>query len=205
MSCKRIQKLLPLYVGEDLDASELHEVKDHLKSCLTCYREYQDHLGAKQTLGKLSLEESNHRSDLSRIMDGFTDQVLERISKDPHGPSAPVPRLIYTYLPRALAAAAMLLVAITAGIYFLRGDEKPVVNPGSMVQENHGKMSQPTVSPLSESNRSGMRWVAEHRELERGAGNGMAKDGEEVDKYPDLEPLPQSFPRVQPVNLNRNF
>ncbi len=41
MNCKRVQKLLPLFVGEDLSPRKMSEVRIHLDKCSACLKEYE--------------------------------------------------------------------------------------------------------------------------------------------------------------------
>jgi hypothetical protein len=183
-------------MSDDLDPAELDQVQEHLKSCLTCYREYQTHLKARRFLKELV-----QKPDLHPVMEGFTDEVMEQVTRGSGGPAAPVPRVIYAYLPRALAAAALILVLVTAGFYVFRG-EPEITDPAGVADrtgiENAAPESRPVMNPVPFD----PRWVAEdsstHPDLKK-------KDPEAEDPFSDLEPLPQQFPAVQPVNMKRNF
>ncbi len=57
MNCKRVQKLLPLFVGEDLSAEKMSEVKIHLDTCRACLKEYKTYeVSLTQTKGLLARE-----------------------------------------------------------------------------------------------------------------------------------------------------
>lgn len=120
MNCSKISKLLPLYISDDLDGSELAGVEAHLGTCLNCYREYQGHLKSLRALKQLG-----EKPDLSRMLAGFPEGVMQRVAREPKGPAAPVPKVVYAFLPRTLAAAALLVAALTAFYFFTGGDDAP--------------------------------------------------------------------------------
>lgn len=49
MSCKRIRKYLPLYVGEDLSPKKKEAVRVHLVSCLDCQKIYKSYVRSIKT------------------------------------------------------------------------------------------------------------------------------------------------------------
>jgi hypothetical protein len=134
-------------------------------------------------------------------MNGFTDEVMEQVTRSGDGPAAPVPRVIYAYLPRALAAAALILVLVTAGIYVFRGEAEPAA-PAGVAEHVGSDEAAPAGRSLMNPSPLDPRWVAEESATRPGM---KRKDPNAEDPYPDLEPLPQQFPAVQPVNVKRNF
>ncbi len=193
MSCNKIVKLLPLYISDDLGKSELSVVEAHLSECLNCYREYQAYLKSLRSMKRLV-----EKPELSPVLDGFTDEVMNRIAHDAGGPKAKVPRLAYAVLPRVLAAAAMLLVFIGAA-YYLSGPENPSrpdmplpYLPSTSVDYSiPGSMGglQPGVNPVP--------FYIGREEL-------MKRFGSMEDDV-ILTPVPQRFPTVQPVGYSRDF
>ena len=178
MNCTKILKLLPLYISDDLDESELSAIETHLGTCLNCYREYQAHLKSLRALKQLG-----EKPDLSPILEPFCDDVMKRIANDPEGPVAPVPKVVYPFIPRTLAAAALVIAALAA-FYFFTGDDAPrgggasdLAVPPSTVNREPGVPSE--AGPL--------KWL----------------------EYDGLGPKPDTlkrihFPKTQPVNF-RDF
>jgi hypothetical protein len=189
MKCKKIQRLLPLYISDDLDGPAQGEVKKHIGNCLSCAREYQAHLGALRALKGLE-----NKPDLSDVMKGFTGQVMERIARDPGGPAAPVPRVTYALVPKMLAAAAMLLVVLTA-VFFMMGPEDITSPAGGLATEVEGATGLPEpgyVEGILSTN------VAHE---EGGEKDDLFKKLD-PDEIPELIPLDeriQHFPKVIPV------
>ena len=192
MNCKKVNKLLPLYLSDDIDPSDVEGVKEHLNTCLGCFREYQDHLRARRSLRQLAF-----RPDLNPVMEGFAEEVMLKINDRSQGPAAPVPRVTYRLAPRLLAAAALILVLVTGGFYIFGGQDE--VTPGSIVTELD---LAPGSSDIVEIGPFQPTYVVDNM-------GTPATEKEEDRKYPDLEPLPrmpQRFPVARPVNnKNRNF
>lgn len=189
MKCQKVLKLLPLYISDDLDAFELKTVEDHLGECLNCYREYQAHLKALRDLKRLG-----EKPDLSTVLAGFSGEVMDRIVRDEGGPSAPVPKVTYAFVPRMIAAAAVLLLIIT-GVFLLQG-------PDDTTPELRSDKTPPAwsvgIDPYSES--YFIPWGAEEDE---GALRPDKRKSMEEENL--LNPWSPRFPPVQPVRFRRDF
>lgn len=229
MNCKQINKWLPLYVSGDLDAPMLEEIDSHLGECLPCNREFQNYNKSLDSLKNLG-----EKPDLSLMLEGFSDEIMEKIENDKGGAVAPVPRVTYSSssffagsnFSRNLAAAAMVLVLISAGIYLM--------NPGAGTSEPEfgppgGNLTHETATPGEpgmKAHDSGIEALSPTHgfgQPSHGAGQpflvsepyttidpaARAKEldptAEEESDEPYLDPLPHKFPRVQPVEYKRDF
>jgi anti-sigma factor RsiW len=194
MNCKKVMKLLPLYMSDDIDASEVEGVKEHLNTCLGCFREYQDHLRARRSLRHLAF-----RPDLGPVMEGFSDEVMLKIADRSQGPAAPIPRVTYRLVPRLLAAAALILALVSGGFYLFSGPQAPPLDPDVALEDRYMPHDSSDILEVGEF--QPVFFVDSE-------GTMPPADGQER-KYPDLEPLPrmpQHFPVARPVNVkNRNF
>lgn len=194
MNCKKVLKLLPLYMSDDIDAVDLEGVQEHMNTCLGCFREYQDHLRARRSLKQLAF-----KPDLSPVMEGFADEVMLKIADKAQGPAAPLPRLTYRLAPRLLAAAALILALVSGGFYLFNDQaESP----------SHSEFAEVFIPPES----SDTLEIGEFQPtFVVGGGGTMNPANDKERKYPDLEPLPrvpQHFPVARPVNVrvnNRDF
>lgn len=140
-TCKTVRNMLPLHVGRDLDPIHTPHVDEHLRTCLPCFREFRALTEVRGCLGVLAEEPLP-----AGILDGFTEEVMARIEIAEPGPVAELPRAPLRPIlawPRLAAAAALLLVAISAWKLVDEGgglrparDDVPV--PGVRVDQPEG-------------------------------------------------------------------
>jgi hypothetical protein len=195
MNCKKVHKLLPLYIGEDLDTQELSEVKAHISECLSCYREYQSHLKALR-----SLRDLKNKPDLSEVLKGFTGEVMQRIVRDSGGPAAPLPRVSYAFVPRSLAAAALLLAVLTVTFFMTGRDEYPGPMESGAAEADgiHGGPVPASTAPAStEFIRT---YPLAHEDTEGKEDLFKKLDPDEKLELVPLDRHPHRFPEVIPVN-----
>lgn len=50
MNCKNVEELLPLYVGRDLEAERVRQIKAHIQSCTECAGSAREYVEANQLL-----------------------------------------------------------------------------------------------------------------------------------------------------------
>jgi hypothetical protein len=127
--------MLPLQVGGDLDPRHTDAVDEHIKQCLSCFREFRELAAMRGRLGVLSEEALP-----AGILDGFAEEVMARIAVGEPGPAADAPRPILRLRQvHRLAAAAAVLIVCFAGWRFMQDDGRllgdgPVVGrPGTVV------------------------------------------------------------------------
>jgi len=135
-TCRSVRDKLPLHVGRDLDPKFEKQVDAHLATCLNCLREYRALAEARAILGVVAEQRLPEG-----VLDGFTEEVMARIAVDEPGPAAELPRSArrrtpLQLLPALSAAAALLLVALAAQLYFER--EHSVARPdlGGLLQQH---------------------------------------------------------------------
>src|SRR5687767_6735186 len=72
MKCTHIEKLLPLFIEQDLDAKQLRSVHDHLEDCVACrrlaaeFRESQDWLRETAAIPFPEFSEQSLRDSIRR-------------------------------------------------------------------------------------------------------------------------------------------
>jgi len=122
-TCRTVRNMLPLHAGGDLDPRHVAAVDEHLKGCLTCYRELREFVSMRGRLGVLA------EAPLPRgILDGFAEEVMARIDIREPGPAAEAPRpaSVHWYAWPRLAAAAAVLIAALAGWRLLEDEGVPL-------------------------------------------------------------------------------
>ena len=112
MSCRRVQQLLPLYIGHDLDAGDEAEVVAHLRGCAACSSLADEFLRSRQLLHRLEPAPFDEKAYAE-----IRSRVLEKISRQP---------VASPFLPRlAWGLAAVLFVAILLASRLIDHREEP--------------------------------------------------------------------------------
>lgn len=139
MSCERVRKLIPLAVGNDLDAGQKRFVDHHVTGCLACYREMREWAETLSALDPIRAPAA------APAPEGLLRSILAEVREAPPGPLAPHPTPLRTRASRvgryALAFAAGFLVMATAGSRFFgnEGGGSAATSPsaGTRVQPVH--------------------------------------------------------------------
>lgn len=145
MNCQQVEKLLPLYVGRDLEENRARLVDVHLQSCATCATAAAEYRETRQLLQEFVPPEFTE--------DSFAEirrNVWRQIETESDGPT--LGGLISGWLqPRLVRASAIaLLITVSAlGIYFIanRRTEQPVANKASAVNRNTEHQTKDRESP----------------------------------------------------------
>ena len=143
MNCKRIKAKLDLLAGDDLSGRDAAEVEAHLRTCLSCYREYVElrdmvvavRAAARPAEFSRSAEES----------EAFVGDVMKQIQ----GPPPALPRLI-PRLTMVSGWAAALVLGLTAG-WLYRQNGTAWVAPGGGPVIEHVNPSIPTIDQRIDS------------------------------------------------------
>lgn len=145
-SCLEVENLLPLYVGADLDPSEMDVVAEHLNDCEVCRRDNIDLLEARERISRLS--DARWVQQRPDVWPGIRDGLREAGLVD----GAELPQLVpasgwQRLRVGALAAAAALLVSL-GGLQLLGGDggsKQPssTTGPGPMLVQGGGESLTP--------------------------------------------------------------
>jgi anti-sigma factor RsiW len=120
MSCKRLRPKLDLYAGDDLDARDSLAVERHLRTCLSCYRDYVE---LRDVLMRVRATRPASPA-LPAGVAPITADVMGRI----HGPPPPAPVLLER-LTLASGWAAALVIGGVLG-WRLLGNAAEVGEPG---------------------------------------------------------------------------
>jgi len=132
MNCNSVRRQIPLAVGNDLDPGAQRIFDEHLRSCLSCYREYRDYQDVLANLDPIRAPEP------ALAPAGLAEAILAEVRAGTPGPLAshPVPLWMRSAFLRraALPLAATFLVFAIAGMHFLGGGKpsRPHTIPGGM-------------------------------------------------------------------------
>ena len=148
MNCKKVEPLLSLYVGRDLEEEHSRLVAAHLHSCTKCTLAADEYAGASQLLQGY---EPPFFSD--EIYAGIREQVLNRIERESHAPVRPglFSQLFLALVqPRMRWVTAALLLAISVTALYLSR------NPFRQLR-NDQQVAVRTREPNQAGNRSDVR------------------------------------------------
>ncbi len=111
MNCRTIREKLDLYAGGDLDGREITVVEVHLRTCLSCYRDYTELRDLLTTVR--ATRESELRGEAA------TESLVAGVMSEIHGPPPAAPQ----WLPRLTLVsgwAAAITLAVTLGWQVVR-------------------------------------------------------------------------------------
>lgn len=114
MNCKKIKRLINLYIDQVLDQETTQQVNEHLKSCPICNKEYQSLKEIITSLDSLSPQSApvdftqSIMAKISQkeiqIQTSWMDHIKKRIS---------VPRFSFRFIGAAAVAVAVMFFAFT--------------------------------------------------------------------------------------------
>ena len=108
MNCKRIEKLLPLYVEGDLDAGETNALRAHLSACDYCRGQEQEFRVSQQRLHNFAAPDFGAE---------FYEQIRGAVLRDIN--SRPVTRPAFFQTLRALFLSRPAMAASLAGLVLI--------------------------------------------------------------------------------------
>ncbi len=149
MNCKHVQKMLPLYVGRDLDEKSQQLVKSHVESCTHCASSADEYRRTRQLLQKFAppvFSEAGYT--------GIRQRVLREIERESTAPVL-LQLVASRFRPRirwAVATGLIIVVSIFA-VYFisnLKNDRRHVADGSSAGSKGTQVTMAPSPSPSSE-------------------------------------------------------
>lgn len=190
MNCDKVRRNLPLLAGGELDSKTAGPLREHVTTCLGCFREYQEYLEIRENLAEL-----RERPEISPVLAGLPADVMRRLREDPDGPAAAV-RFMPLRKIGFLAAAAVIIVSLGAA-FFLDGFSDPSSDPFSGDPDYVGADQEPG----KETGNGKGEFPKRPGSLgETGTGTG------EGDLDFRMIPLtPEELPSVQPASYRRGF
>ncbi len=136
MNCETCKDICIEYIEDLLDAPQKQEVEDHLKTCPTCQAEFQQMMRLQDRLA------SNGENMANRdIEDDVLNLIIREQKKRLHQASAKASeslRIRRTIMksPRAkLAAAAVVIIAVLAGLPFVGPSSKTLADVYEQIQQ----------------------------------------------------------------------
>ena len=116
MICRKFRSRIPLAVGHDLPVDQQRQFDEHLRHCLSCYREYRHHADALAALNPARAPATFDAPE------GLAEAILAEIREGEPGPLAPHPTPFWARSSRTIRygvpfAAAVLIFSL-AGLYF---------------------------------------------------------------------------------------
>jgi len=188
MNCKRIQELLPLYVGGELDNEQLQKITIHVRSCEACLESANAYREVRQLI---------HGFEPPTFSDSFyaglRKQVLGELETKGHSPIVPLLAGFRWPSVRWSLAAALLVAVCALAFYFSvdRAVEKQFVGPSPTVVRTTDELtSNPDLSRLKGSGaEKGRGNTPPKRKRVFGAEPGAGKSIERSQLRKEAEPL----------------
>ncbi len=159
MRCTQAEKLIPLFVGDDLPSERTVEMRVHLESCARCRQlaaEFEESRNWMSSFAAPNFDEAT--------LDGVRNLVLNEIGRIEKRPG-----LLEWILPAwnsrfAFAASmALLLLAVASAFLFYRQQKGPSPKSGPVAIENNNPAGQPeskqTIAPHSRQQSDNSRVV----------------------------------------------
>jgi Putative zinc-finger len=121
MKCSRVERILPLSVGEELEGRQKREVEEHLAACEGCRLFQEDLLRGRAWIASIPVPPLGE-AESGELRRGVWREIESRGLRA----GGAVPR----YRRFAVSSAAALLVAVLVGLAVLsRGRPGPVASP----------------------------------------------------------------------------
>jgi hypothetical protein len=207
MNCRRIEKLMPLFVEGDLDAEAVQNVSIHLSTCTPCSQMVSDYSASQAWLRTYEAPEldNNFFRDLKQ-------SVMLEIEQNQSRPSW-LQRLQERWQQNLAFAMALVMLILVGAYVFTMYKGKATIEPkdfqiskgGEPKVEVNPKEKSPKVKN-SEQEIPGNRRVVRHS-LRRGQPNPSAKQIDEplsLAMEPNIEPLDRLTINIFENNLATN-
>jgi len=113
MNCTQVDKLLPLYAGQDLDDRREQAIAAHLESCEACASAFAEYRETRNLLNGFAAPEINEE-----VFEQIRRSVWQKIAAESNGPSM-LEAIRVWFQPRFVwaAAAAVCLVVCAVALY----------------------------------------------------------------------------------------
>lgn len=167
MNCKQAEKLLPLYVGRDLDEKRIGVVSEHLQTCVACAcvaSEYRDAFQLTQQFAPPVFSDG--------VYAGIRRNVLKEIETESAGPV--MPQLFVGWLrPRMTWAVAIALVVVFTvfAFYFVANRDTANNRAKDVRSESNQSPAAPatatTTTATSATSGTHPRWQSKHGNIHK--------------------------------------
>ena len=107
MDCKKIEKLLPLYIGGELNKRKTERIREHLSKCKSCEESYKLYLKTMKKIKEIA--EKDKMLDFNEIeWKAFKNKLYK----------AERPKLVYIYNWKKVVGTALILIGIIIGGFY---------------------------------------------------------------------------------------
>jgi hypothetical protein len=201
MNCQQVEKLLPLFVGRDLNERKERAVAEHLETCGECAGAATEYAETRQLL-----QEFGSPAFSEDVYAGIRQNVLRQIETESSVPS--LSQLIAGWFrPRFVwAIATALLIAVSAlGVYFIGNGwttiRQPVADKAPQINPSPGN-KQPDVRSGSDKQATAPSTLNKGTREQRQANNRQRQRRLDRDWAPDrANTLAVNSPDAQSVKV----
>jgi hypothetical protein len=146
MECRRIEKLIPLYVEGDLDIEQTERVRSHAKSCANCsglIAEYKESQSWLRTFAPPGFDDA--------LFDDLKPGVLEKINEQKTQPPF-LNRLAEHWTRRLVLATSVALLIVFGSIafYIYQNNRNTMVAESEVEQEEQEEQSPEIASEVKD-------------------------------------------------------
>jgi hypothetical protein len=137
MNCRRVEELLPLFAGRDLDESMVREVRWHLSDCIGCSRLAAEYEESQDWLGMYQPPEPSEA-----FFEQIRETVLNRVATGSSGgigakPFAWIERVFGGWNGKAVMATAASLALLAALSLYLMNNQEADLNQPRIADRLH--------------------------------------------------------------------
>ena len=209
MNCKQIEKLLPLYVGHDLDAQSERLVTAHVESCSACSIAAGEYRQTRELLQEFALPVFSED-----VYAGIRQDVWRQIESESRTRSWWEDMFALFHPRLATAVATAVLIAVSAfGIYFIANrlsrpnqtaGTVPFVNPkAENKEEPSGSPKEKTsVLPVTSNETPGAR-LAVRRPTRQRIHRNVIPESQDSLALANSSPSPTVYTPIDPDNSAR--
>jgi hypothetical protein len=217
MNCTHIKRLIPLYVGGDLNTQQVAGVRQHIEMCERCRDLVAQFEESQSWLRDLAAPQFDEM-----VFENLRDAVREEIARVESRPSL-FDLLTPVWNLRSVIAASLALALLTAGLMLYtnrsKSPDKPLITDkgASPAPERVKKRNKGDVIEMGSSGHSRrQKLAASHRtrrspvprvDNTKGETNlpvlgAIALNNHLIDRYPNIEEI--TLPSQSDVVMNRN-
>lgn len=127
MNCCKVSRLLSAYIDSELTGAEMLSIRDHMRTCSSCQREYESLKSVKRMCG-IEVPDSSPNLEVRLLQAVHNTRSLPVVAKRPRRLAANL----------SLAMASVLLFGL-ATVFWTAAREPAAVSPSALSHEQETK------------------------------------------------------------------
>jgi Putative zinc-finger len=217
MNCTHIKRLIPLYVGGDLNTQQVAGVRQHIETCERCRKLVAEFEESQSWLRDFTAPQFDEA-----VFENLRDAVREEIARVESRPSL-FDLLTPVWNLRSVMAASLALALLTAGLLLYtkrpKSPDKPLITDkgASPVPERVNEQNKGDVIDTGSSRQSRRQKLAGSHRPRRGPAppvvntkgetqlplvGAIALNNHLIDRHPNIEEI--TLPSQSEIEMNRS-